>query len=188
MFTYQILTKKFINNKLDKDTYSIVEKYSLFYNDYDNINLFKKLENYFNKEKWIFITFNIYISNILKICDKTISNYYHNIVYFNLNEITKTNSQIILKYTQFNEKLTQKIINFYYEDYLDITTNLNIIDILDISNNYLNKILKNDFHLNNDEIKNFKVYIYENLNNIYNLNLYYDYFLDNFNRYNLDIL
>ena len=187
-FIYDKITDKMCKKFLDKDTISIVKKYSIFYTKYDYDLVFEKIEEKLNnifKDYSKFIYLNVFLLNILNDLDNILMDYHINQINYTLNDVYEKNRKYLMKKFK-NETLTINILDLYYDKQhllIEIENyyyDLNYFDLMFDSKKILIKNLKKYLNFNEYDINQFLSYIYDNLFNKYDLNTFFPKYIDNF--------
>lgn len=178
-FIYDIVTDIFVENKLDKDSLSILKKYSIFYTKMDYDLLLKELKNHFNKYDENFYNFlitNLYLSNIFDHITFMYMFYIEEMFTMDLNGINEFIVEKLKNKISFDEDIITLIVN-YYNECLD---NDRIYTCSCIIKNFLIEEYKLNFSELEDFLKHSNKLIESDKNNIIN---YFN--LDLVNLYNL---
>ena len=181
-FIYEKLTEK-ICKELDNDTMSIIKKYCVFYteNDYDLV--FQKIEeklNNISKDYSKFIYLNVFLLNLLNDLDDILMDYHNNQINYTLDEVCEHNKKHLIDRFK-NETLIDNILKLYYEDNISFSCDhhLTFYDLMFNSRRILVSELEK-LHFTHNDINQFLFYIYDNLDNKYDLNTFFPKYKKNF--------
>lgn len=175
MFTYKLLVDKYTNDKLDKDSKSIIYKYSTFYifRDYDLLIQYL-MKNINNKDFFNFLLYNNFHFFLTRKCNdlliKTVNEDY------SLDDIDDFAYQIILKYTNqtyANIFLTE----IYYDNDFSYIRPIEYVYI--DSRDFISKELKK-LNISDVELKSLFKYMAKNINKYLNILTYFSHYKDTF--------
>jgi hypothetical protein len=170
MFSYQ----KLVDNEcydVDKDSMSIIEKFSVFYIDNDHLPIFnflkKKIIQKYNLKFFNFLIFNIKSIEIFDISRKGISNHFRINEYINFSKLEEEIFNIINPYFIYSNSSFYDIkffIRKYFWNHI-VTERFEFIqnphrwEYIDNSIIFLKNILINELKMSKQEMDNFITFI-----------------------------